>query len=120
MQSSFDSASFPEEISSLSLSAVFLYFFPVFIEEDALVSLAILWKYSALSWVKLSLSPLLFTSVLSSALYKASSNNCFAFLHFFPSEHFCSLLPIQYYESLSIVLLFTRSIPLNLFVTSTV
>ena len=42
---------------------------------------AILWN-SAFSWMYLSLSPLLFTSLLSSAIYKASSDNHFAFLHF--------------------------------------
>ena len=44
--------------------------------------LAILWN-SAYSWVYLSLSPLTFTSLLSSAIYKAVSDNHFAFLHFF-------------------------------------
>ena len=43
--------------------------------------LALLWK-SVFSWVYLSLSPLLFTSLFS-AIYKASSDNHFAFLHFF-------------------------------------
>ena len=44
--------------------------------------LAILWN-SAFSWVSLSLSPLLFPSLLSSAICKVSSDNHFAFLHFF-------------------------------------
>ena len=42
----------------------------------------VLWN-SAFSWVYLSLSPLLFISLLSSAICKASSDNHFAFLHFF-------------------------------------
>ena len=44
--------------------------------------LAILWK-SAFKWVYLSCSPLLFTSLLFSAICKASSDNHFAFLQFF-------------------------------------
>ena len=37
---------------------------------------------SAFSWVCLSFSPFPFASLLSSAIYKASSDNHFAFLHF--------------------------------------
>ena len=44
--------------------------------------LAILWN-SAFRWVYLSLSPLLFTSLLFSAICKAPSDSHFAFLHFF-------------------------------------
>ena len=44
--------------------------------------LAILWN-SAFKWVYLSFSPLLFASLLFSAIFKASSDNYFAFLHFF-------------------------------------
>jgi len=44
--------------------------------------LAILWN-SALSWVYLSLSPLPFASLLFSVICKASSDNYFAFFHFF-------------------------------------
>ena len=44
--------------------------------------LAVLWN-SAFSWVYLSLSPLPYTSLLSSAICKASSENHFAYLHFF-------------------------------------
>ena len=44
--------------------------------------LAILW-YSAFRWVYLSFSPFPFTSLLFSAIWKASSNNHLAFLHFF-------------------------------------
>ena len=38
MKFSFDISDFLEEISSLILSAVFLYFFALFIEEGLLVS----------------------------------------------------------------------------------
>ena len=44
--------------------------------------LALHWN-SEFSWVYLSLSLLLFASLLSSAIYKASSDNHFAFLHLF-------------------------------------
>jgi len=82
MKCSLDSSNFLEEIFSLSHSIVFLYFFALFIEEAFLSLLAILWN-SACSWVYLSLSPLLFTSLLSSAICKVSSNSllsCILFL----------------------------------------
>ena len=44
--------------------------------------LAILWK-SACHWVYLFLSPLPFTSLMFSAIFKASSGNHFAFSHLF-------------------------------------
>ena len=44
--------------------------------------LAILWN-SAFKWVYLSFSPLLFASLLFTAISKASSDSHFAFLHFF-------------------------------------
>ena len=65
--------------------------------------LAILWN-SAFSWVYLSFSPLLFTSLLSSAIRKASSDNHFVFLQFFFFGWFWSLPPTQCYEPLAIVL----------------
>ena len=63
----------PEEISSLSHSIVFLYF----------LSLLAILGNSAFKWVYLSFSPLPFTSLLFSAICKASSDNRFAFLPFF-------------------------------------
>ena len=44
--------------------------------------LAIFWNY-AFKWVYLSFSPLPFTSLLFTAICKASADNHFAFLHFF-------------------------------------
>ena len=44
--------------------------------------LAILWN-SAFKWLYLSISPLPFTSLLFTAMCKASSDNHFAFMHFF-------------------------------------
>ena len=63
--------------------------------------LAILWN-SAFSWVYFS--PLLFASLLSSAICNVSSDNHFAFLHFLFFEMIWPLPPVQCYEPLSIVL----------------
>ena len=62
--------------------------------------LAILWK-SAFNWMYLSLSSLLFASLSSSAIRKASSEalpSCFCF----SLEWFCLPPPVQYYGLLSI------------------
>ena len=72
----------------LKRSLVFslLFFSSSFIHcslKKAFLSLhAVLWK-SAFSWIYLSLSPLLFASLLSLAICKASSDNHFAFSLFF-------------------------------------
>ena len=67
--------------------------------------LAIIWN-SAFRCVYLSFSPLPLTSLLFSAICKASSDNYFAFLHFFSLwEWSWSLPPVQCpYEPPSIVL----------------
>ena len=64
---------------------------------------AVLWK-SAFSWIYLSLSLLLFASLLSLVIYKASSDDHSAFLFFFSLGWFCSLPPVQIFRPLSIVL----------------
>ena len=84
--------------------------------------LAILWN-STFSWTYLSFSPLLFASLLSSTIFKTSSDNHFAFLHFFFFEMIlvtasCTVLQTSVHSSSGT--LSTRSNPLNLFVTSTV
>ena len=79
--------------------------------------LAILWN-SAFSWVYLSLSSLPFASLLSSAICKASSDNLFAFLHFFSFGMILvtgSCTVLQTYIHSSSDILSTRSNPLNLF-----
>ena len=81
MKCSLGVSNFLEEISSLSHSIVFLYFFALIPEEGFLISLAILWN-SAFNWVCISFSPLLFTSLLFTAICKSSSDSHFAFLHF--------------------------------------
>ena len=73
---------FLEKISSLSHSIVFLYFFVLVTEEVFLIYHSILWN-STFKCVYLSFSPLLFTSLLFTAICKASSDSHFAFLHFF-------------------------------------
>ena len=63
------------EISSLSHSVVFLYFFALVVEQGFLLSLlAILWN-SAFRCLYLSFFPLLFASFLSTAICKASPDS---------------------------------------------
>ena len=84
--------------------------------------LAILWN-SAFRWVYLYFSPLPLASFLLSAIWKASSDSHFAFLHFF----FLGMVLITASCTMSCTsahsssgTLSIRSNPLNLFVTSTV
>ena len=70
-----------------------------------------------------SLSSLLFTSLLSSSIHKASSDNHFDFFHLFFFGMLlvtasCTILWTSLHSSLCT--LFTTSNPLNLFITSTV
>ena len=90
--------SFIEPIFSWNVPLAFLIFlkrplvFPILLFSSislhcslrkAFLSLpAILWN-SAFKWVYLSFSPLPFTSLLCSAIFQASSDKHFAFLHFF-------------------------------------
>ena len=69
MKSSLGISNFLEGISSLSQSIVFLYFFALIAEEGFLSLLAILWN-SAFRCLYLSFSPLLFASLLLTAIYK--------------------------------------------------
>ena len=122
MKWSLGISNFLEEISSLSHSVVFLYFFALITEERFLIFLAILWN-SPFKQVYLSFSPLLFTSLLFTAICKVSSDNHFVFLHFI----FLGMVLItasytgrgtSVYSSLGTLTI--SSNPLNLFVTSTV
>ena len=92
-------SNFLEEISSLSHSIVFLYSLHWSLRKAFLSLLAILWN-SVFKWVYLSFSPLLFTSLLFTAICKASSNSHFAFL-FLGDGWFLS--PVQCHTSPSIV-----------------
>ena len=78
----FGISNFLEEISSLYHSIVFLYFFALITEKGFLFSPCYSWN-SAFKWVYLSFSPLPLASLLFSAICSASSDNHFAFLHFF-------------------------------------
>ena len=69
---------FREEISSLSHSVVFLYFFALIAEEGFLISSC----YSLDLCIQMLIS-FLFTSLLLTAICKASPDSHFAFLHFF-------------------------------------
>ena len=82
MKCSLGISHFLEEISSFSHSIVFFCLFALITEEGFLISPC----YSlelCIQCVYLSFSPLLFTSLLYTAIYKASSDIHFAFLHFF-------------------------------------
>ena len=85
MKCSLGISNFLEEISSVSHSIVFIYFFALEICKNCIGNmlrkaflslLAILWN-SAFRRVYLSFPPLLFTSLLFSAICKASSDNHF-------------------------------------------
>ena len=99
MKCSLGISNFLEEISSLSRSIVFLYFFALITEEGFLISP---WN-SAFKWVYLSFSPLLLASLLFTAICKASSDSHFAFLLFFFLGMVLILSPVQCHEPPSIV-----------------
>ena len=67
---------------------------PWSLKKAFLSLLAIRWN-SAFKWIYLSFSPLLFPSLLFIAICKASSDNHFAFLHFFFGGWSCSLSPVH-------------------------
>jgi len=82
MKCSLGISNFLEEISSLSHSIVYLYFFALINEEGFLISPCYSLN-SAFRWVYLSFCPWPFTSLLFSGIFKASSYNHSAFLHSF-------------------------------------
>src|SRR5574337_1080751 len=99
-------SNFLEEISSLSHSVVSLSFFALIAEECFLF-----------------FSPLLFTSLLFTAICKASPDSHFAFLHFFSMGMVlipvsCTMSRTSFHSSSGTLSI--RSRPLNLFFTSTV
>ena len=121
MKCSLGISNFLEEISSLSHSIVFLYFFAMIIEEDFFLSLLPILCNSALRCLYLSFSPLLFTSLLFTAIYKASSDNHFAFFAFIFlrdgfDHHSYTMSQTSVHSSSSTF----ESNPLNLFVSYTV
>ena len=135
MKCSLGMSNFLEAISSLSHSIVFLYFFALITEEGFLICPC----YSLELCIQMSLSfffSLFFTSFLFSAICKASSDNPFAFFHFFflgmvLITASCTMLQTSVHSSSGTLELkclirsirsnlSIRSNPLNLFVTSTV
>src|SRR5574340_846570 len=82
MKCSLGNSNFLEEIASLSHSVVCLYFFALIAEEGFLTSSC----YSLELCIQMLISflfSLLFTSLLFTAICKASPDSHFAFLHFF-------------------------------------
>ena len=115
-------SNFLEEISSLSHSIVFLYFFAFIMKEGFLISLCSSFEL-CIQMVVSFLSSFAFYFSSFSAICKASSDNHFAFLHFFALR--MVLIPVSCTMSQTSVhsssgTLSIRSNPLNLFVTSTV
>ena len=110
----------------LKRSLVFpLLLFPSIIKhcslKKAFLSLVDVFWDSMFNWMYLSLSPLLFASLYSSAICKASSDNHFAFLLFFLEGMVlfatsCTVLWTTVHNSSGTPLI--KSSPLNLFVTS--
>ena len=93
MKYSLGISNFLEEIFILSQSVVFLYFFALITEEGFLIC-----PYYSLElciqMLYLSFSPLLFASLLFTAICKASPDSHFAFLHFFSMG--MVLIPVSY------------------------
>ena len=83
MKFSLGISNFLEEISSLSRSIVFLYFFALITEEGFLISPCFPLN-SAFKWVCLSFSLLLFVSFLFIDICKASSDNPICLFAFLP------------------------------------
>ena len=120
---------------SLGVSVIFLkksLVFPILLfssislywshRKTFLSLLAILWN-SAFRWIYLSFSPLLFASLLFTAVCKASSDSHFVLLHFFFLEMVlitASCTVLQTFIHSSSGTLSIRSNPLNLFLTFTV
>ena len=122
MKCSFGISNFLEEISSISYSVVFLYFFAWINEQGFLISPC----YSlelCIQMVILSFSPLLFASLIFTVICKASSDSHFDLLHFFILG--MVLIPVSCTMSWTYVhsssgTLSIKSSPLNPFLTSTV
>ena len=124
MKCSFDISNFLEKTRKISLVFPILLFSSTSLHclfRKAFLSLfAILWN-SAFKWVYLSFSPLLLASLLCTVLCKASSDNHFAFLHFFFQRMvlipaFCTMSQTSIHSSSGTLCI--RSNPLNIFVTS--
>ena len=122
MKCSLGISNFLKEISSLSWSIVFLYFFASFTYEDFLISLFHSLELCIQLGISLPLSFIFrFSSFLSSLYGLFRQPLCFLaflFLRYTFGHHFCTMLWTSVLNSSGT--LSTRSSPLNLFVTSTV
>ena len=103
-------SNFLEEISILSHSVVFLYFFALIAEEGFLISPAILWN-SAFRCLYLSFSPLLFASLLSQLFVRPPQTAILLFCISFPWAWSWSLSPVQCHEPLSNLRWFSLMLP---------
>ena len=103
MKCSLGISNFLEEISRLSLSTVFLCSFALITEEGFLISPCYSLELCILIGICFLFS-FAFASLLFSTICKASSDNHFAFLHFFFFATFWSLPLVQRCELLSIFL----------------
>ena len=116
-------SNFLEKVSSLSHSIIFFSISLHWSLRKAFLSLlAIPWT-SAFRYLYLSFSPLLFSSLLFTAICKASPDSHFAFLCYFVLG--MVLIPVSFTMSQTSIhsssgTLSVRSSPLNQFVTSTV
>ena len=118
MKWSLGISSFLEEISSLSDSVIFLYFFALITEEGFLISPCYFLKL-CIQMLYHSFSPLLFASFLFTAVSKASPDSHFAFWHFYSMGMVliavsCTMLQTSIHSSSGSLSI--RSNPLNLFV----
>ena len=122
MKCSLGISNFLEEICSLSHSVVFLHFFALIAKECFLISPCYSLEFCIQMGYR-SFFPLPFTSLFFIAVCKASSDNHFAFLHFFFLRMIlitasCTMSWTSVHSSSGT--LSNRSNPLNLFVTSLV
>ena len=123
MKCSLGISNFLEEISSLSHSVVFLYFFALIAEEFFLISPCYSLELCIQMLISFFFFSFVFTYLLFTAIRKAASDNHFAFLHSFflgmvliPVS--CSMSRTSVHSSSDTLSI--RSSPLNLFLTSTV
>ena len=121
MKCSLGISDFLEEISSLSHSAGFLYFFALIAEEGFLISPRCTLELCIQTGISFLFS-FPFTSLLFSAICKASSDSHFAFLHFFflgmvLVATSCTVSRASIHSSSGALSI--RPSPLNLFVAST-
>jgi len=102
MKCSLGISNFLEEISSLSHSIVFLYFFALIAEEGFLISPCYSWN-SVFKWVYLSFTPLLFTFFFSQLFVRPPQTAILFFCISVSWGWSWSLSPVECHELPSIV-----------------